>query len=83
MLERRVEKLEENMQRVLAILERLEPKIIELSVSAAKQSDIAALRAELAEVKGKVSMLPTWWMLIIGLIATWGAGAAIVRFMVK
>jgi hypothetical protein len=68
------------MQRALAILERLEPKIIELSASSAKQSDITTLRAE---VRGKLSMLPTWWMLIIGLIATWGAGAAIVRLMMR
>ena len=76
MLEQRVARLEQ-------ILERLEPKITEILLTGAKQADLAKMQIELAEVKGKVSMLPTWWMLAVTLIATWSAGAGIVFALVK
>jgi hypothetical protein len=56
MLEQRVARLEQ-------ILERLEPKITEILLAGAKQSDVQKIQVETAEIKGKVSMLPTWWML--------------------
>jgi hypothetical protein len=59
-------------------LERLEPKITEILLTGAKQSDIQKLQVGLAEARGRVSMLPTWWMLIVALVATWSAGAGIV-----
>ena len=76
MLEPRVARLEQ-------ILERLEPKITEILLTGAKQSDVQRVQVETAEIKGKVSMLPSWWMLIIALIATWSAGASIVFALVK
>ena len=79
MLEQRVARVEDKVDRLESILTRLEPKITEIAVAGAKQGDLLALRAELAEIKGNISMLPTWWMLVLALITTWGAGAAIVR----
>ena len=80
-------------------LQRLETKVAEIVASGAKQADVhrlelrlsesakqvdlKALRTDLAEVKGRVSMLPTWWMLITALIATWGAGTAIVFALLR
>jgi hypothetical protein len=76
MLENRVDRLEK-------VLERLEPKITEILLVGAKQSDVHKIQIDVAEVKGKVSMLPTWWMLAVALIATWSTGAGIVFALVK
>ncbi len=76
MLEQRVARLEQ-------ILERLEPKISEILLTGAKQTDIQKLQVELAEACGRVSMLPTWWMLIVAIVATWSAGAGIVFALVR
>jgi hypothetical protein len=76
MLEQRVARLEQ-------ILERLEPKITEILLTGAKQTDIQKLQVELAEARGRVSMLPTWWMLIVAIVATWRAGAGIVFALVR
>ena len=76
MLEQRVARLEQ-------ILERLEPKITEILLTGAKQVDIQKLQIELAEARGGVSMLPTWWMLIVALVATWSAGGGIVFALLK
>ena len=76
MLEQRVARLEQ-------ILERLEPKITEILLTGAKQTDIQKLQVELAEARGRVSMLPTWWMLIVAIVATWSAGAGIVFVLVR
>ena len=76
MLEQRVARLEQ-------ILERLEPKITEILLTGAKQTDIQKLQVELAEARGRVSMLPTWWMLIVAIVATWSAGARIVFALVR
>jgi hypothetical protein len=76
MLEQRVARLEQ-------ILERLEPKITEILLTGAKQTDMQKLQVELAEARGRVSMLPTWWMLIVAVVATWSAGAGIVFALVR
>jgi hypothetical protein len=76
MLEQRVARLEQ-------ILERLETKITEILLTGAKQADVQKSGAELAELRGKVSMLPTWWMLIVALVATWSAGAGIIFALLK
>ena len=80
MLEQRVARLEQ-------ILERLEPKITEILLTGAKQSDLHKVHSDLAEVKGRISGMPTTWTLFAGLvtatITTWSAGAAIVFALVK
>ena len=83
MLEERVVRLEGKVDRVGQILEQLAPKITEVLLTGAKQADLHKVQVELAEVKGRVSMLPTWWMLAVTLIATWSARAGIVFALVK
>ncbi len=82
-MEERVIRLEQKVDRIENVLAQLAPKITEILLTGAKQSDIQKMHVELAEVKGKVSMLPNWWMLVVALIATWGAGAGIVFALVK
>ena len=75
-LERRVAGLEAKVERIEAILIRLEPKITEFVLTGARAVD-------LAEVKGKVSSLPTWWMLMVTVLSTWLAGPGLVFTVVK
>jgi hypothetical protein len=72
-----------SVPRLEQILERFEQKISEILLTGAKQIDIQKLQVELAEARGSVSMLPTWWMLIVALVATWSAGAGIVFALVR
>lgn len=71
------------------ILERLEPLVVELARTAARQSDIqdmhreiADLRARVTETAGRIVGLPTQWMLLIALFAIWGAGAGLAKTLV-
>ena len=48
-----------------------------------KQSDLAVLRSEIGEIRGRISNMPTWWMLIVAIITTWSAGAAIVFALIR
>ena len=48
-----------------------------------KANDWASLRAEIAEIKGKVSAIPTTWQLVPLLLTTWTAGAAIVFALLR
>ena len=75
--------LEQRAARLEQILERLEPKITEVLLTGAKQTDVQKLQVDFAELRGRVSMLPTWWMLLVTVLATWGAGAGIVYALVK
>jgi hypothetical protein len=36
-----------------------------------------------AEIRGRISQAPTWLQLLLALIATWGAGAAIVATAIR
>ena len=83
MLEERVARLEIKVDRIEQILEQLAPKITEILLTGAKQTDLYKMQFEIAEVKGSVSMLPTWWMLAVTLIATWSAGSGIVFALIK
>lgn len=47
------------------------------------RADLARLVGDLGEVKGKVSSLPTTWMLITALLSTWAIGAGIVFALLK
>jgi hypothetical protein len=85
MLER-VERLEKQMDRVEGKLSSIELMLAEIKGQLSqmpKAADLAAIRSEVGELKGRINALPTWWMLVGAMIATWGAGAAIVRFLVK
>ena len=69
-LERRVERLEEDMADVKASLRSIEDKL-NLVIEG------------VAEIRGRMSQTPTWIQLLVALIATWGAGAAIVAAVVR
>jgi hypothetical protein len=69
-LERRVERLEEDMTDVKASLRSIEGKV-------------DSLVEGVAEIRGRVSQSPTWLQLIVAIIATWGAGAAIVAAVTR
>ena len=87
------------VERLENLLASLEPKISEILLAGARQADLHRLevkfsetarqtdlmsvRVDLAEIKGRLSMLPTWWMLILALIATWGAGTGIVFALLR
>ncbi len=75
-LEQRVDRLEQKVDRIEAILTRLEPRIAEVLLTSAKSVD-------LAEIKGRISSLPTWWMLLVTVLSTWMVGASIVFTLVK
>jgi hypothetical protein len=75
--------LEQRVARVEHILERLEPKVTEILLSGAKQADVQKVQVEVAELRGKVSMLPAWWMLVVALVPTWSAGAGIIFALLK
>ncbi len=69
-LERRVERVEEDMTDVKASLRSIEGKVDKLIDG-------------VAELRGRASQSPTWLQLLIALIATWGAGAAIVASAIR
>lgn len=54
-MEARVTKLEENYGKVLEILGRLDVAI------AAQTKDVGSLKTDIAEIKGKLSHMPTMW----------------------
>jgi hypothetical protein len=70
MLEPRVARLEDDMKELKVSLRSIEAKLTSIAES-------------VAEIKGKVSQSPTWLQLLVALIATWGAGAAIVAVVVR
>jgi hypothetical protein len=70
MLEPRVARLEDDMKEVKVSLRSIEAKLTSIAES-------------VAEIKGKISQSPTWLQLLVALIATWGAGAAIVAVVVR
>jgi hypothetical protein len=86
MLEQRVEALEGDMKDVKSSLSRIEITLARIDATIAqmpKAGDFARLSSEVAEIKGKVSNLPTWINLIGIVISTWMAGAGIVLAVIK
>jgi hypothetical protein len=64
MLEQRVSRLEQRMERIEGILLKLEPQITELLLTGAKQTDLQALKAQVAKVEGRLENIPTTWQVI-------------------
>jgi hypothetical protein len=69
-LERRVERLEDDMTDVKSSLRSIEGKV-------------DSLVEGVAEIRGRISQSPTWLQLLVALLATWGAGAAIVATEIR
>ena len=86
MLEQRVARLEDTVDRIEAAIVRIEPKISEIAGELRqlpRANDISSLKADIADLRGRVANMPTWWMLVVALIATWSAGAGFVFALVK
>ena len=79
--------LEQRVSRLERVLERLEPRITEILLTGAKQSDIHKVQVDLAEVKGrmsaleaKISALPTTITILTIVFTTWALGSGILIF---
>lgn len=90
MLEQRVAVLEANVSKIKSILENLEPKITEIMITGAKQVDLHKIQLDVAEMKGRLggvearlASIPTTPQLVLWLLTTWGAGAAMVFAIVR
>jgi hypothetical protein len=73
-LERRVERLEDDMSDVKSTLRSIEARLVSIEVAT-------------AEIKGKLQGLPTSWQMFTAIVtsavATWSAGAAIVFTLLR
>jgi hypothetical protein len=47
------------------------------------EGKVDSLVEGVAEIRGRISQSPTWLQLLVALIATWGAGAAIVATVIR
>ena len=93
MLEQRISNLEKSVVQMDAKLSAIELVLAEIKGQLSqfpKAMDFAALKADVAEIKGRLtgiegrlSQSPTWLQLLVALIATWGAGAAIVAALIR
>lgn len=83
MLEQRVTRLEDDMKEIRSALARIEAELKHMP----KAMDYAALRSEVAEIKGRLTNLPTTLQMIVMLITVWSVGSgiifAVLRFAVK
>ncbi len=60
----------------------LEARIAQLETKVDRiDATTRSIEVSLAEIKGKLSQSPTWIQLLVALLATWGAGAAIIAAM--
>ena len=86
MLEQRVARLEEDIKDVKSTLKGIEAAILEIKTDlkhVPKMNEYASLRAEIGEIKGRVSQMPTLLQLVVTIITTWSAGAAIVFTLLR
>jgi|SRR5580658_5639840 septal ring factor EnvC (AmiA/AmiB activator) len=77
MLEQRVAHLEDDMKELKASIRAVEMRLGGIEVS------LARIEGRIAGIEGRLSQSPTWLQLLVALIATWGAGAAIVAAAVR
>ena len=82
-IEQRVTSLEIKVDRIEVVLKRIENMLSDLGHTTAKTADLTKVQIDLAEIKGRVSMLPTWWMLMVTVLSTRTVGAGIVFTLVK
>jgi len=79
--------LDERVARLEQILARLEPKISEILLVGAKQSDVQKIQTDLAELKGRlvgldsrVAALPSVWTILTIVFTTWALGSGLLIF---
>jgi hypothetical protein len=72
MLEHRVARLEDDMKEVKASLRSIENKVNSIAES------VAEIRGRIGGLEIRLSAVPTTVQMVTWLIATWGAGAAMV-----
>jgi archaellum component FlaC len=70
MLEQRVVHVEDDVNEIKISFRSIATKLNSIAES-------------VAEIKGKISQSPSWIQLLVALIATWGAGAAIVAALIR
>jgi hypothetical protein len=74
MLEQRVARLEEDMKEIRSALIRIEAELTHMP----KAMDYTALRTEVAEIKGRLTNLPTTLQMLVMLITVWSVGSGII-----
>ena len=82
MLESRVARLEDDMRDMKTSLRAIELAVADIR-HLPKAADYAGLRAEIAEMRGRMSQMPTFLQLVGIVLTTWSAGAAIVFTLVR
>jgi len=80
-MEQRVARLEQDSKVLSGALEKINERLIAIDVELKhlpRSAEIAALKADVARIDGKLAALPSSWQLLTMIISTWAAGAAIV-----
>ncbi|MGP8170740.1 ribonuclease [Rhodoblastus sp.] len=84
MLEQRVGNLETRMDRIESVLLRIEPKINEIAADNKEfRKQIADFGARLSGLEGHLKAMPNMLQLVLAILTTWAAGAAIVLALLK
>ena len=76
MIEQRVARLEDDMKEVKSSLKTIEAAVSEIK-HLPKMSDYAALKADVSEMKGKLSNMPTTWTILGIVFTTWALGSGL------
>jgi hypothetical protein len=70
MLDQRVTKVEDNIAEMKVSLRSIEDSLLEIKT----ELKLLPKAGEIGEIKGKLSLLPTTWQLVVILLTTWAAG---------
>ena len=86
MLEARVGRLEDGMKDVKSALVAIQAELRHMpraSDLTSLRGELSALAAEVAEVKGRVSQMPTLLQVMIVVLTTWSVGTAMVFTLLR
>lgn len=70
MLDQRVTKVESDITEIKSSLRSIEDTLLEIKT----ELKLLPKAGEIGEIKGKLSLLPTTWQLVVILLTTWAAG---------
>lgn len=80
-LERRIERLEDDMADVKSILKSVEKQLSGIEIILAKiEGRIAGLEGRMTGLDYRIASLPTTWTMLTIIFATWGIGSGILIF---